>query len=79
MNSVLHPACEAAHAASNNTYMCMFAPHVSPFIQTPMFALQAKYDAWQIPNILGSTDPVRALFRVWHASMTLACEDSCFE
>jgi len=38
-------------------WMCIFAEHVSPFIQTPIFPLQPIFDSWQIPNILGSTDP----------------------
>ena len=55
MNAVLHPACAAAHEDAPE--LCMFAPHVAAFIQTPIFVLQAKYDAWQIPSILGSNDP----------------------
>ena len=54
MNAALHPACARAHAAE--PALCMFAPHLAPFIETPLFVLQAKYDAWQIPNILGSSD-----------------------
>ena len=40
MNASLHPKCAAAKGADK--YLCMFAPHVSPFIETPIFALQAK-------------------------------------
>lgn len=43
MNAVLHPACEAAHSGEGKgggRELCMFAPHVAPFIQTPIFALQ---------------------------------------
>jgi hypothetical protein len=54
MNAVIDERCHVAHAA--NPALCLFAAHLSPFIQTPVFALQAKYDAWQIPNILRSTD-----------------------
>lgn len=56
MNAVLHPACERAHGSNGDKELCMFAPHVAPFIETPIFALQAKFDAWQIPNILGLED-----------------------
>jgi len=35
---------------------CYFAQHTAPFIRTPIFPLQSRFDAWQIPNILGSTN-----------------------
>jgi hypothetical protein len=54
MNAVVDRECRAAHAA--NPELCLFAAHLSPFVKTPLFALQAKYDAWQIPNILRSAD-----------------------
>ena len=54
MNAALDETCVANH--QEEPALCMFAPHLAPFIQTPIFALQAKYDAWQIPNILGSKD-----------------------
>ena len=55
MNAVVESSCVAAHAT--DPWSCVFAEHVAPFIRTPFFALQAKFDAWQLPNILGSTDP----------------------
>jgi hypothetical protein len=30
------------------------AEHIAPFIKTPLFALQAKFDSWQQGNICGS-------------------------
>jgi len=32
---------------------CMFAEHSVPSIETPLFAMQSRYDSWQIQNILG--------------------------
>eukprot|EP00935_MAST-01C_sp_MAST-1C-sp1_P000480 g480.t1 len=66
MNAVVDQNCRAAHAA--NPELCLFAAHLSPFIQTPVFALQAKYDAWQIPEILRSAD--RALINQFGANLT---------
>jgi uncharacterized protein (DUF779 family) len=34
---------------------CVFAANLSPFISTPMFAVQPQYDQWQIINIIGNT------------------------
>jgi O-palmitoleoyl-L-serine hydrolase len=48
--------CIAAHTATQDTWKCFFAEHVSPYIQTPVFALQSEYDSWQTANVLGSTD-----------------------
>jgi len=42
---------------SLNTANCYFAQHTSPFIRTPIFPLQSRFDAWQIPYILGSNNP----------------------
>jgi len=35
-------------------WKCYFAQYTSPYIRNPIFALQSRFDAWQIPNILGS-------------------------
>jgi len=44
-------------ASTSDPSRCIFAEHVSPYIQTPLFPLQAQYDSWQTDNELGSTDP----------------------
>ena len=46
----------------------MFAQHLAPFIKTPLFVLQAQYDSWQVPNILGSKTP--ALVNEFGANLT---------
>jgi len=35
---------------------CILAEHTSPYIQTPLFHLQPKFDAWQAICILGEND-----------------------
>jgi len=44
--------CVAAHTATNDTWMCMFAEHTAEHIQSPIFPLQSKYDSWQTGNVL---------------------------
>ena len=34
--------------------LCLMARHIAPFISTPLFALQAKFDSWQKANICGN-------------------------
>ena len=45
----LPAACLDQHAAA--PWNCLFAPEVFPFIKTPLFAVQALYDTWQLYNI----------------------------
>src|SRR5437764_990138 len=66
MNPTLLPACVANN--SKNPGKCLFAEHVSPFIKTPIFALQARYDTWQIGNELGNK--VVAQVRSYGAQLT---------
>jgi len=51
-SSGVNDLCIANNQAS--PYNCIFAEHVSPWIQTPLFPFQPKYDYWQIYNVLGS-------------------------
>ncbi|EDQ91502.1 uncharacterized protein MONBRDRAFT_2156, partial [Monosiga brevicollis MX1] len=55
----LHQDCVAHYAPLDQTYMCIFAPYTAPFCQTPMFALQGRFDSYQTSAILGSDDPAR--------------------
>jgi hypothetical protein len=59
MNPTLHPQCIVNR--SKDKQKCLFAEHVSPFIKTPVFALQARFDTWQLANELGTnaTAPVQ--------------------
>lgn len=46
MNASLPAACVAAHASDPAS--CIFAETVSSTLSTPTFALQGKYDSWQL-------------------------------
>jgi len=53
----LNSDCVAAYASKPaESYKCYFAQYTSPFIRTPIFILQSRYDAWQVPNILGTSN-----------------------
>ena len=43
---------------------CFFAANVAPFVQTPVFALQSRFDSWQIENELAANrsevDPINS-------------------
>ena len=58
----VNQACVASFRdAGADASSCYFAEHTLPFIPAPVFALQSTTDAWQLPNILGSTtDPALA-------------------
>lgn len=47
---LLSPACTSTHTGSE--WMCMFAENLSLTLKTPLFALQSKYDSYQIGSIL---------------------------
>ena len=38
-------------------WRCMFGAAVAPFIQTPTFVLNSKYDTWQAAQIIGANAP----------------------
>jgi len=46
----LSTACQSALAPQS--WKCIMAPHAAPFINTPWFALQSRFDHWQLSEIL---------------------------
>jgi hypothetical protein len=46
----LSPACQQAHGA--DAWKCIMAPYAAPFISTPWFALQSRFDHWQLAEEL---------------------------
>ena len=54
----LNEDCYKAHLATNDTEACMLAEHTSPYIKTPMFPIQSKYDSCQFGMIGKPTDAV---------------------
>ena len=56
-------------------YLCMFAQHTAPFIQTPLFVLQSRFDSWQ--QVLDCTMPSATQFgllQVFFILTRLMCE-----
>lgn len=51
MRAAVDSNCAAVYPEENN--LCLMAEHIAPFISTPLFALQARFDSWQKPNICG--------------------------
>lgn len=46
----LSPTCQQSLAP--DSWKCIMAPHAAPFIQTPWFALQSRFDHWQLAEEL---------------------------
>lgn len=45
----LSPECQSAYGAE--AWKCIMAPHAAKFVRTPWFALQSRFDTWQLGNI----------------------------
>ena len=39
---------------AGEAYKCFFGANVAPFVQTPLFVLNSKYDTWQGGAIIGA-------------------------
>lgn len=37
---------------ASTPWMCMLAPYAASFVETPLFLMNSKFDAWQLSNIL---------------------------
>ena len=46
----LSQACQQAHGA--DAWKCIMAPYAAPFVTTPWFALQSRFDHWQLSEEL---------------------------
>ena len=53
-DGALKPECKAAFPDA--PWRCFMAPHMQPFIRTPFFMLQSKFDFWQLGNVLAIGD-----------------------
>ena len=61
MEVKLNPACISQF---EDGWQCLFPEYAAPFLKKPVFALQSRYDSWQIQNILKtSADDVDAIQR----------------
>ena len=50
VSSVLLPACLAAFP--REPHLCFMSPHMVPFVQSPFFVFNSRFDAWQMQNDL---------------------------
>ena len=50
-------ACEA-HYKGGLEWMCFFGQNTAPFVKTPLFVLNSKYDSWQGPAIIGASGAI---------------------
>ena len=52
-----NPQCVAAlRTAGRPTSDCFFPQHLAPFVRTPLFAKQPKFDQWQIWHVVGKAN-----------------------
>jgi hypothetical protein len=47
-SSSLSPECQAHYSATGDSWKCIMAPYAAPFVATPWFALQSRFDKWQL-------------------------------
>ena len=62
----LSPACKTALGA--DAAKCIMAPHAARFVTTPWFALQSRFDTWQLGNIAMipcTSDPLKCVPAQW--------------
>lgn len=67
-SSGVNEMCVKDKQAAGDSYRCMFAEHVSPYIRVPIFPLQPEYDSWQIANNLGNNST--GIVNNWGATLT---------
>ena len=59
----------AAAAASRPPSDCFFADHAALAVQTPLFALQARWDAWQLQHVAHASAKNATAMRAFGAAM----------
>jgi hypothetical protein len=65
--SIQTTECYKYHAPLE-AFKCMFAENIMQYIKTPVFALQSRFDSWQIDNDLQSHDA--AMINAWGNRLT---------
>ena len=45
----LSSTCQTSHAP--DSWKCIMAPYAAPFITTPWFAFQSRFDKWQLSEV----------------------------
>lgn len=62
----LSTACQAFYGS--DAWRCIMAPHAAQFVETPWFALQSRFDTWQLGNIAQlpcASDPLKCNETMW--------------
>eukprot|EP01043_Picozoa_sp_COSAG02_P007227 COSAG02_NODE_214_length_28689_cov_34.895523_1_plen_161_part_00 len=67
------PACLGRYGSSE-PWKCFFAQYVAPYVQSPLFALQSMYDAYQTSAEIKSRDP--KLVNAYAENLTATMETS---
>jgi hypothetical protein len=67
----VNAGCLTHYGGAAQGWHCLFGANVAPFVQTPLFILQSKYDTWQGPAIIGANASIAnvssAVKRFWVA------------
>ena len=53
-SSSVNEECVQRKTVENEEWRCMFGSVVAPFVKTPLFVLNSKYDTWQEKAIIGA-------------------------
>lgn len=56
--SLTPPSLTLSRPTPTHSTDCIFAEHLAPVIQTPLFTKQPKYDQWQIWHVVGKPNNV---------------------
>jgi len=52
-SSGVNDDCIAHYSAPEDMWHCIFAPYTYPFIKSPLFLLNSRFDSYQVGSILG--------------------------
>jgi len=44
----MNQGCVEAKTGSGEEWRCMLAKEVWPYVETPLFVMQSRYDAWEV-------------------------------
>ena len=69
-----NPACLEHYSRSGEAWKCFFAQYTAPFVQSPLFALQSMYDAYQTSAEVKSRAP--SIVNAYAANLSATLEAS---
>jgi photosystem II stability/assembly factor-like uncharacterized protein len=72
----LSPACLAQAAREDRAAeTCFFAEHAAPYIMTPTFALQSRFDTWQLEHMSAPSPPPSPCFAASSSLHLISCHN----